>query len=187
MENYSDYALVQLIKEENNTEAVIALFERYEKLVYKIYKKFFGYREYIYPKEDYVQEAFIILYEAVRYVQNKKIENSENWRLYSVYSWYLLSLARKIHLDLNSSYKLNVPLEDYLDVSTGEIDIDFKVFLDSFLNDLPPIQKILFQKKHLMTKNYSISELEKEIHIAKSSIYYFSDIILKQLKEKFFQ
>ena len=125
--NYNDNELIYLYKE-GEQKALNELFLKYEHCICQIVASFYPYGD---KRRDLYQEGRIVLFECIKhYSSNKNI---------SFYSYFVLSLKRKINKLTNTDYYNNTILfreeiSTYsLNENSGLLSIYNKLFKDDIL------------------------------------------------------
>lgn len=145
MLQYNDYELIYLIQSEFCEPALKIMFKKYELLIYKYLHL------YNVPKEDYddyIQEAKILMYEAI-----SKFDESKNK---TFTRFYELILKRKI-------IKLNKKLPRYEIIDDFSRYKDENLFIEIEISNLTNLETVVFQKYFIQNQKISyIAETEKK-------------------------
>lgn len=160
LKDMSDEELVELIKRENNKEALEFLLDKYKEIVnMKVGKYFIIGAE----RDDMVQEGMIGLYKAVK--------NFENGKQSSFKSFANICIERQMITAIKTSNRQkHIPLNSYLSLnsSAGDDEDEGKDLMDIFdanlvEDPLDTITKKEYYKKIEITIDKSLSNFEKQV------------------------
>lgn len=160
LKDMSDEELVNLIKKDNNKEALEFLLGKYKELVnMKVGKYFIIGAE----KEDMVQEGMIGLYKAVQNFEYDKQSSFKSFANMCIERQMITAIKtsnRQKHMPLNSYLSLNI--------SAGDDDDNGKDLMDIFdanlIEDpLDTITKKEYYKNIEVTIDKSLSDFEKQV------------------------
>lgn len=156
----SDEALVELIKKENNKEALEFLLDKYKEMVnMKVGKYFIIGAE----RDDMVQEGMIGLYKAVKNFENDKQSSFKSFANICIERQMITAIKtsnRQKHMPLNSYLSLNSSANDNDDEGKDLMD----VFNAHFIEDpLETITKKEYYKNIEVTIDKSLSDFEKQV------------------------
>ena len=122
-----------------------------------------------FTKEDFKQEAFMVLYKTLSSIKNDRIHTPQTWKLYDYYKWNLYSHARQIKLKIKTVLRYNIQIEDsFLEAIETSQSCDFKIMSDHFLNSLTDREKIIFYHKNLSENPKTLKELSALLNISTS-------------------
>lgn len=156
----SDEELVELIKKENNKEALEFLLDKYKEMVnMKVGKYFIIGAE----RDDMVQEGMIGLYKAVKNFENDKQSSFKSFANICIERQMITAIKtsnRQKHIPLNSYLSLNSSASDNDDEGKDLMD----VFNAHFIEDpLETITKKEYYKNIEVTIEKSLSDFEKQV------------------------
>lgn len=156
----SDEELVELIKKENNKEALEFLLDKYKEMVnMKVGKYFIIGAE----RDDMVQEGMIGLYKAVKNFENDKQSSFKSFANICIERQMITAIKtsnRQKHIPLNSYLSLNSSASDNDDEGKDLMD----VFNAHFIEDpLETITKKEYYKNIEVTIDKSLSDFEKQV------------------------
>lgn len=160
LKDMSDEELVNLIKKDNNKEALEFLLGKYKELVnMKVGKYFIIGAE----KEDMIQEGMIGLYKAVQNFEDDKQSSFKSFANMCIERQMITAIKtsnRQKHMPLNSYLSLNVSAGDDEDSGKDLMDI----FDANLIEDpLDTITKKEYYKNIEITIDKSLSDFEKQV------------------------
>ena len=172
--DYNDFELLYMI-EENSSEALDIMINKYSSLIYSRIKKFKIKENYI---DDYYQEGLLVLYQAIHKYDLESPMSFTNF--------FDLLLQRKF-IDLlrkNKKYfEENIIKEDVDIVVTYEPvnELIFEEQISLLINKLSKLEKEIFLLKY--KENMKAREISKHLNIDLKKVYSAHDRIkLKAIK-----
>jgi len=154
---------LELIKMYNNkknnqkikNEILLELYKKYKNVIYAIYKKY-SFLNNVYEFEDFSQDSFLIMIDAINYY---KKGNNEKYSFGILFKWLLNNHCKHIY---NQVYK-KIPdeLPTYIQSHDSEYKkIEIDTIIDSIYNDEKSkniIEDLKYYNKYDITKKYNIN------------------------------
>jgi DNA-directed RNA polymerase specialized sigma subunit len=187
MNTPTDYDLYLNYKQKNDKESLAQLHSRYKKLIQKIYTKKIVCKEKDMDFEDFYQESFILFLKVVNYIDEAKLYDTVNWKLYSLFYFILNNYAKNKNIYWIKKFKSIVHLSEYEfdQLSSPTIDLN-SLYMEEFSEKLSPLQKEIFVKRIMEDKSATLMELEKQLKVSKTTINRAEKSLAKAFKEEYF-
>jgi len=166
----NDYEIINAYFKNKNNEYLLELHNRYKNLMYSVFKRY-SFLNTVYEFEDFKQDSFLILIDAINYY---KKGNNEKYSFGILFKWLLNNHCKHI---LNQVYK-KIPdeLPTYIQSHDSEYKkIEIDTIIDSIYNDEKSkniIEDLKYYNKHDITKKYNINyyQLNKVLFPLKKSL-----------------
>lgn len=161
LKDMSDEELVNLIKEDNNKDALEFLLSKYKELVNMKVSKYFIIGA---EREDMVQEGMIGLYKAIQSFEVDKQSSFKSFANMCIERQMITAIKtsnRQKHMPLNSYLSLNASVGDSEDDDSKDL---MDIFNANIIEDpLDTITKKEYYKNVEITIDKSLSSFEKEV------------------------
>jgi len=155
-----DFELIKLYNNKKNNqkiknEILLELYKKYKNVIYAIYKKY-SFLNNVYEFEDFSQDSFLIMIDAINYY---KKANNEKYSFGILFKWLLNNHCKYI---FNQVYK-KIPdeLPTYIQSHDSEYKkIEIDTIIDSIYNDEKSkniIEDLKYYNKYDITKKYNIN------------------------------
>ena len=152
----NDYEIINAYFKNKNNEYLLELHNRYKNLIYSVFKKY-SFLNNVYEFEDFSQDSFLILIDAINYYYK---ENNEKYSFGILFKWLLNNHCKYVYNQVYKKIPDELPtyIQNNSEYMIKKIEID--TIIDSIYNDEKSkniIEDLKYYNKYDITKKYNIN------------------------------
>lgn len=149
----TDFDLVYAAKINNCSESKLALLSRYDPLICKLYfYKMSSQSKNFISLEDFRQESYFLIEEAINYVNIDKLYDRKKWKFLFIFTWILMTFIIKQNKKSRRLYTCDsdcFDMEAYgelVHIKTDDTINQIEVFV--FRDSLNQFERIIFDERY---------------------------------------